>query len=331
MTTQSHVRPAVPLRWGRPVARYVSRWVVGPLLTILIAAFLIFLTLSLSPGDPVSQLLGAKASDAQREALREQLGLNLPAPAQFLHWLGGAVQGDLGTSFTYRQDVWNIVGPRLEVTLTLVAMAMVIILCIGLGLGVLGGVVTRARPFVTAVAGVMISVPSFVAASFFIGVFAVALGWFPTFGAGQAGADRLWHLMLPAFALAIAWGAYIAQLSIAAISEERGREHVTTATGRGLPFRQVLRKHILRNAGIPILTASGLTLAALIAGSVVVETAFGIDGVGSLLAKSVLSKDQPVVVAISVIIVAAFVVMTTIVDLFQVVLDPQLREKRGAR
>lgn len=324
-------RGAVTSQWWRPVGRYFTRWVVGPIATVLLAAFLIFVTLSLSPGDPVAQILGSKATDEQRVLLREKLGLDQPVLVQFFNWLTGALQGDFGASFTYRESVLTIMGPRLGTTLTLVVMSIVIILIIGLGLGILGGVFTRIRSFVTTVIGLMISIPNFVLASLLIGTFAVALGLFPTFGAGTPGLNRIWHLTMPAIALSVSWGAYIAQLSIASISEETRREHVTTAFGRGLPFGKVLRKHILRNAGIPVLTASGLMVAALVAGSLVVETAFGVDGIGGLLVRSVMSKDQPVVTAISVMIVLIFVVMTTVIDILQVALDPQLREKKGAK
>lgn len=315
------------MRWWRSALRFGVKWILGPILTIFAAAFVIYTALALSPGDPVSTILGAKASPEQRQALRERLGLNEPVLVQFWNWFVNALHGDFGFSFTFRQDVSSIIGPRLGTTATLVLLSMALILIFGIGLGIVGGVSKRFRPLVSTLVGFLISIPSFVAASFLIGVFAVGLGWFPTFGAGDPGLDRLWHLALPAIALAIGWVAYLAQISMSSITEERNKEHVTTAVGRGLPFGLVLRKHILRNAGIPVLTASGLTLAALVAGSIVVETAFAVDGIGSLLVKSVLSKDQPVVAAISLIIITVFVVMTTIVDILQVVLDPKLRER----
>lgn len=325
-STTSIVAARVAAKRRRPVRRYVLRWVVGPLLTTLIAAFIIFAALSLTPGDPVDQILGGKASDEQRDALRERLGLDLPLLPQFANWLVRALQGDLGISFVYRQDVTAIIAPRLGVTLTLMAMATVLIVLFGVSMGVLGGVVRKMGPWVATAVGLMISVPSFVAASFLISTFAVTLGWFPTFGSGAPGLDRIWHLTLPTIALSIGWIAYLAQITMASVSGEGSKEHVTTAVGRGLPFPLILRKHILRNAGIPVIAASGLALAALMAGAIVVESAFAVDGVGSLLVVSVLAKDQPVVAAISLLIVAVFVLMTTVVDMLHVALDPKLRE-----
>jgi peptide/nickel transport system permease protein len=302
--------------------------VISPAATLLVVTALIFLALALTPGDPVAQILGSRATDDQRELLRERLGLDLPVPLQFFHWLGNAAQGDFGISFTFRQDVSAIILPRLEVTLTLVLMSAALILIVGIGLGIAGGVVRRARSSVSVVVALLISIPSYVAASFLISVLAIQLELFPTFGAGEPGLDRIWHLTLPAVALSAAWVAYIAQLSMASIAEERGRDHVTAALGRGLSFGIVLRRHILRNAALPVVTASGLMIASLVAGAIVVETAFAVDGIGSLLVKSVLSKDQPVVLAISVIVVVVFVIVTTVVDILHLILDPRLREER---
>lgn len=329
MPELTHTRGASTARWRRPALRYAVRWLLVPLLTVLAASAVIFFLLQVSPGDPVSQILGSRASDEQREALRAHLGLDQSVLTQFWLWLTHAVQGDLGTSFTYRTDVGAIIAPRLGTTAVLVTMAMILILMFGLALGLLGGVAKRARPWVATVLALLISVPSFVAASALTGIFAVNLRWFPTYGAGEPGLDRIWHLTLPAIALAITWTAYVGQLSMASIAEEREKEHVATAIGRGLPFRTVLRRHVLRNAAIPVVTASGLTLASLVAGSIVVETAFAVDGIGSLLVTSVLSKDQPMVAAVSVIVVVAFVALMTLVDVLQVVLDPSARGQEG--
>ncbi|MFF7791852.1 ABC transporter permease subunit [Streptomyces sp. NPDC007991] len=303
-------------------------YVAGPLATILCASFLLFALLGLAPGDPVAQLLGPHASDAARAATRSRLGLDDPLPVRYWHWLTGALHGDLGTSLTYRQPVSDLLAPRLLTTFLLVGMSAVLILLAGLLLGGIGGTSPRWRPLVNALTGLGIAVPAFVATTILIAVFAVNLGWFPTSGAGSGFTDRLWHLVLPAVALSIGYAAYLAQLTSSAIGEEAGAEHVLTGRGRGLPRALIFRRHILRNAALPILTASGLTMAGLVAGSVVVEPAFGIDGIGSLLIKSVSAKDYPVVTAVSALIVTVFVVVTTLLDAGQHLLDPRLRKGR---
>lgn len=310
------------------VLRRLGRWLLVPIGTILATSFLVFAALSLTPGDPVAQILGGRATQDQRAELRAQLGLDDPLVLRYLGWLWDAVHGDLGVSYTYRAPVVAVLLPRLEVTLQLIAFAAVLILILGLALGLLGGLTSRLRPGVAGIVALLISVPSYVAATALLGVFAVSLRWFPSFGAGAPGLDRLWHLALPAVALSVSWIAYMAQISMAAIDDQRSKEHVRTAVGRGLPTRLVVMKHVLRNAGVPIVSAAGLTLAALVAGSVIVETAFTLDGIGSLLVRSVGTKDVPVVLAVSVIIVAVYVVAMAVVDLLQTAIDPSLRTRK---
>ncbi|MBP2326455.1 peptide/nickel transport system permease protein [Kibdelosporangium banguiense] len=301
--------------------------VVGAVGTVLAASFVVFAALGFAPGDPVAQILGQKATEAERVAMRAQLGLDKPLLVRYWDWLTGVLHGDFGLSLTYRQDVTLLLGPRVSATLVLVAMSAVITLVVGVLLGTVGGVSARWRPLVNGLAGLGTAVPGFVAAVLLISVFAVGLGWFPTYGAGNGFGDQLWHLALPAVALSMAWAAYIAQITTASVTEEAGKEHVATAIGRGLPRLLVIRRHVLRNAFIPVLTVSGLMVGGLVAGSVVVENAFGIDGLGSLLVKGVLNKDYAVVNAVSLIIVVVFVVVTTVVDLVHTALDPRLRER----
>ncbi|MEO5662663.1 MAG: ABC transporter permease [Nocardioides sp.] len=306
---------------------HVIRTLAAAAGTMLAASFVIFVALALAPGDPVSQILGPRASDAQRAQMRDQLGLDDPVLVRYWHWLTGALRGDFGTSLTYREDVSALLEPRILTTALLVLMATILILLVGLSLGTLGGTSDRWRPAVNALVGLGVAIPGFIAGSALISLFAVRLGWFPTFGAGSGFTDRVWHLTLPAIALAMGWSAYVAQMTSAAVSEENKREHVLTARGRGISRASVFRRHVLLNASIPVLTASGLTVAGLVAGSVVVESVFAIDGLGSLLVKSVSSKDYAPVTAISMIIVAVFVIVTTTIDLAQVALDPRLRKQ----
>ncbi|MEU2232209.1 ABC transporter permease [Streptomyces vietnamensis] len=308
---------------GRRIAATVS----GAVATIIVASFVIFAGLAIAPGDPVAQILGPKASDEARASMREKLGLDDSLLERYWHWLSGAVHGDLGTSLTTRQDVSSLIEPRLVTTFLLVAMASVLVIVVGVSLGVFGGVSERGRGAVATLVGLAIAVPGFVAANLLIGVFAVELGWFPTFGSGSGLADRIWHLVLPSIALSIGYGAYVTQLTSAAVAEEAEKEYVSTAHGRGVPTGVVLRHHTLRNAVMPVLTASGLSVAGLVAGTVVVEQIFAVDGIGALLIRSITSKDYPVVIAVSMIIVVAFVLITTLIDLVQVALDPRERAK----
>ena len=309
--------------------RLASRWLLGPLITLLVSSFALYALLSLAPGDPVARRLGPHATPAQAAALRHQLGLDHPLPVRYWDWLTGALHGDFGISLVYQTSVSSLLGARLVTTLALVLYASLLVIAVGLGLGILGTVVRPLGPVVAALAGLGVAIPSYVAASLLVSVFTLDLGWFPALGAGSGFADRVWHLTLPAVALAIGWSAYVTQISAAALREERGREHVETAIGRGLPAASVFRRHVLRNAAIPVITISGLTVAGLFAGSVVVEAAFGIDGLGSFLVSAVSAKDYNVVQAIGLLLVAVFVVVTTLIDVLHVTLDPRLRTKEA--
>ena len=161
-------------------------------------------------------------------------------------------------------------------------------------------------------------------------MFAVQLGWFPAIGAGAGLAGRVQHLVLPAIAVALAQLAYLARITRAATREELGREHVETARARGLAPSQIVRRHVLRNAMVPIVTVSGLTVAGLLTTTVVVERAFNLDGVGSLLVEAVIRKDFAVVQAVSLLLVTAFILVNALVDGCYRVLDPRLRPGRPA-
>ena len=174
------------------------------------------------------------------------------------------------------------------------------------------------------------AIPSFVAAIVLIALFAVKLGWFPALGNGTDFVSNLRHFTLPAVALAISSLAIVARVTRAAIREEADREHVQTATSRGIPRRQLVRRHILRNAAIPITTVSGITIASLIAVAAVVETAFSLNGLGAYLVASAQSKDLAVVQGISLVLVTAFVVINLVVDLAYAVLDPRVSLGRRA-
>jgi peptide/nickel transport system permease protein len=206
-----------------------------------------------------------------------------------------------------------------------VAYASVLILLFGIGSGVLAGL-RRGKVDTTVILSttVFAAVPSFVAAIVLISLFAVKLGWFPALDAGTGFGDRLWHLTLPAIALALSALALVARVTRVSVREEMGREHVQTAISRGLPGHLVVRRHVLRNAAIPITTVTGITIASLIALSAVVERAFSLNGLGSALVSAAASKDFAVVQGISLLLVTAFVVVNTVVDLLYAVLDPRV-------
>ena len=233
---------------------------------------------------------------------------------------------------TYRDDVWNLIGPRLGTTGLLLGLGFLAIVIVGVGLGVVAAMSgRRISDLLLALTSVGVAVPSFVAAMLLISVFAIGLGWFPTFGSGEGFGGRLQHLILPVIALTLSAGSYVVRVTRSALREEAQRDHVQTAIGRGLPRSRTVAHHIVRNALTPIATVVAVTLTSLVVGSIVVEKAFALDGIGLLLTETVLRKDFAVVQAISLLLIAFVVVVTLLVDVLQVLVDPRVRARAVAR
>jgi peptide/nickel transport system permease protein len=308
------------------MAAFVLRRLAMLVVALLVSSFVIFAGLQLAPGDPLAALSGGRSLSPETLAtLRAQYHLDDPFLVQYWHWLIGALQGDLGQSIAQRQDVSSIISERIGVTAELVLLAALMILAAGIGLGILAGLRRGAVDTGVLIAtSVLAAIPSFVAAILLLSVFAVNLGWFPAIGAGEGFGDRLWHLVLPAVALAASALAIVARVTRVSVREELEREHVHTAVSRGIPWRLVVRRHVLRNAAIPIATVSGLTITSLIALSAVVERAFGINGIGATLVQAAASKDLALVQGIALVLVTAFVIGNTLVDLLYALLDPRV-------
>ncbi|MFE6736648.1 ABC transporter permease [Microbacterium sp. NPDC057650] len=314
--------------------RRVAGKLGGLLLTLFLASLLVFFSRFLVPGDPVAFLLrGRKPSPEAVALVTAQYGLDLPPWQQYINWIAGILHGDFGRSLQFRQDVTVVIGERLPVTLTLVVMAGTIIAVVGLisgGIAALnrGRLADRAILIGLTVLG---AIPSFVGSIVLIAIFSVQLGWFPSFGSGEGFWDTIYHLILPSTALAIVFIVLVGKVTRSAMVEQLGREHVEVATSRGLKRWDVVRRHVLRNSLWPILTVSGVLVAGLIVASSIVEAAFGLAGIGSLLVQSVDRLDFPVVQAIVLLVVTAFVVMNAIVDILEPLIDPRSAAGAGAR
>ncbi|MBO0981894.1 ABC transporter permease [Microbacterium sp. SD291] len=308
-------------------ASFLLRRFGGLLLVLLVTSFLVFGLLYLAPGSPLAFILGPRGGTPEQiAAVTAQYHLNDPFIVRYVAWLGDVVQGDLGRSLVYRQPVADLLISRAGTTTALVSLAAVIIAVVGILAGTWAALRGRwIDQVVSTLAAVGLSTPVFVVGVALISLFAVGLGWFPTFGVGSGGLDTLWHLVLPAIALSVASAAYLARITKTAVNEERTREHVQTATVRGLSPSLIVRRHVLRNALIPITTVLGLTIATLIAGAVVVENVFALDGLGSLLVKAILQRDFAVVQAVVLVLVVAFVVVNAIVDVLYTFIDPRIK------
>ena len=319
------------VRRGRPSWVRVTRIVVVRALwfaaTLLIASFLIFSATFLVPGSVITTLTGGRSLGPDVVAkLTEQYRLDDPFLVQYWTWMSNVIHGDFGFSVVSREPVNALLAARLPTTLALVAYASAFVLVLGLGLGLLGALGGRRWDrLVMALTSIGIAVPTFVAAAMLIAVFSVGLGWFPVVGGGDGGLDSLWHLTLPAISLSALSVAYLARVSRTSVREELASHYVETSRARGLSRASTVREHVLRNAALPVSTAVGIAIAGLLAGTVVVEDIFSLPGIGSLLVRAVEQKDFAVAQAVSLLLVAAFIVINTLVDLFYVLVDPRLR------
>ena len=308
--------------------RFFALRLVRLVLTLLVASFIIFCALELAPGSPLAALSGGRTLSPEAvAALTARYNLDDPFIVRYVTWLGGVFQGDLGVSIGKRQDVSEVILGRALTSVTLVLMASIIIIVIGITLGIASGLRDRSSNLVTlAATAVMAAIPAFVGATLLLMVFSATLGWFPALGTGDGSfTDLVWHLILPAVALSIASIAVVARVTRAAIREELGTEHVQTAVSRGIPYPAIVRRHVVRNAGISIVTVSGLTIASLIAVAAVVETAFATNGLGSYLVQAAASKDIAMVQGISLVFVTVFVLMNVAIDVIAALLDPRTR------
>jgi peptide/nickel transport system permease protein len=306
--------------------RFFGRRLAMLVASLLVASFVIFASMYLAPGNPVAALSGGRPlPPSSLHLLEQRYHLNDPFLTQYWYWLRDALHGNLGVSITLRENVTTLIRTRIWTTAGLVLYASLIIVVVGIGLGIVAGlrpgVLDTGALVVTAISA---AVPAFVAAIALILVFAVKLGWFPALGNGTSPLSNIRHFTLPAIALAVSSMGIVARVTRATVREESGREHVQTAVSRGIPPRQLIRRHILRNAAIPITTITGITIASLIAVSAVVETAFSLNGLGAYLVQAAESKDLAVVQGISLVLVLAFVVVNVLVDLLYALLDPRV-------
>ncbi|WP_287884862.1 MULTISPECIES: ABC transporter permease [Paracoccus] len=310
--------------------RYVIRRLISLGLSLLVASALIFSVVELVPGDPASFMLGTGAQPETVAALRQQMGLDLPLPLRYLHWLGGVLTGDLGHSFTYKTPVAGMILDRMQVSLPLALMALALAVLIALPIGMFAAA-RRGRAGDTAVMGatqIGIALPNFWFAMLLVLLFAVNLRWLPAGGFpgwSHPGA-ALKSLLLPAVALALPQAAILARVLRSALVETLGQDYIRTARAKGLTAGQVLSRHALRNALIPVLTILGMQFSFLLAGAIIIENVFYLPGLGRLIFQAITQRDLIVVQSAVLVLVAAVILVTFLVDLSYALVDPRLRK-----
>ena len=317
--------------------KYAARKLGTLLLTMLIVSFLTFLAFQLIPGDPATAMLGTQATPEKVAALREQLGLNRPLLVRYGSFLAGLVTGDPGTSYSYRIPVSELLAQKVPVTLTLALMSFVLITAVSVPLGLWSvrweGRTGRRWRVLDAVRTVFnqlcMALPPFFTGILLTWAFSVTfrvftLGRFPAFSENPGG--FFLYLLFPAAAVALPRIAMPVRMLRSTVLHELNRDYVRTAISRGNDRRAVLRRHVLKNALVPVIAFLAQTMAEVIAGSIVVEQVFSVPGLGRLLLTSIGNRDYPVVQTIVVVLALWVVLAGAIGDLLSQRIDPRLRE-----
>ncbi|WP_193367153.1 ABC transporter permease [Pelagibius marinus] len=316
------------------MALFLLQRLTALVVTLLVASLVVFLVMEVLPGDPAAVMLGINARPDTLAALRQQMGLDLPAAQRYVLWLGGLASGDLGTSYTYGVSVWELVRERLGLSLPLALIAI----CLSTALAIPLGVLAAARRGRAADAGVMgftqlgIAIPNFWFAILLILLFGVHWQILPAggFAGWEAGAwPALKTLILPAVALALPQAAILARVTRSSVLETLGEDFVRTARAKGLTRSAALWRHAVRNALIPVVTIMGLQFSFLLAGTIIIENVFYLPGLGRLVFQAIAQHDLIVVKDLVMLLAAAVVVVNFLVDLAYAVIDPRLRGGRS--
>jgi peptide/nickel transport system permease protein len=309
---------------------FVLRRLLTLVATLVGASLIIFLVLDALPGNAAQMLMGADASPDAVRALTVKLGLDQPLFYRYVHWVGGMMAGDLGNSYAYGTPVAELIMERLTLTVPLAVMSMLMTVVLAL----LAGIYTAANHNKLGDVGVMsltqvgIALPNFWFAILLILLFSVKLQWLSA--GGFAGwADGIWvgfrSLFLPAISLAVVQAAILARVTRSAVLEVLREDFVRTARAKGLSRREVLWKHVLRNAMIPVMTVMGLQFANLLAGTIVIENVFYLPGLGRLIFQSIANRDLIVVRNCVMLLAAMVVIVNFVVDVLYAFIDPRIK------
>jgi peptide/nickel transport system permease protein len=313
---------------------YILRRLALLVPVLLVVGVVVFGLVHLTPGDPAAVILGDRATPEDIARLRDQLGLNDPLPAQFVHWFGKALRLDFGESIFLGEPVTQALLDRAEPTALLTLYALLIQVLIGIPAGVLAAVRYNSRldRALTAVAISGSAIPTFFLGILLILIFAVRLRWLPSGGYAPLTEDPAKHfksMLLPAFALGFSSAGLLARMVRSSMLDVLREDYVRTAFAKGLPERLVIVRHGLRNALIPALTVIGISLGGLLGGAVVTETVFTIPGMGRLVVQSIARRDYPVIQGAVITIAMTYVLVNLVVDVLYVYVDPRVRLGSG--
>jgi peptide/nickel transport system permease protein len=315
------------------VMLFLARRLVALLVMLTILSFVIYSLLYIAPGSPVDILLGSQPRTPETvELLNERYHLDEPFLTQYWIWAQSALQLDFGTSIQTTLPVEEEISTRLPVSLFLGVFAFTLTMVLGVGLGVVSALrrKTAVDRGIVGASVVALSTPAFVSGVLLLFLFAILVPIFPATGAGDGFADRVWHLTLPAVALALTVSAFVLKHTRAALIGVIDQDYVTFARSRGLSSARILFTYVLRNALIPIVTISGLVLGALITSAFLVEVTFSLPGIGTLLVDAAINKDLPMIQGVAMVIAVVIMAANLLADLLYMAVDPRIRLGRNA-
>lgn len=309
--------------------RYAGKKILTMCVTLFAVTLFVFLAFHMISGDPVTSMLGTQATPERAEALREELGLNDPVLVQYGRWAAGFLKGDMGTSYSYRMPVSEMILDKLPVTITMTLMAFVWMILISIPVGLYaakheGGMTDR---IITVVNQIIMAVPPFFAGILITFVFGMIFRLFTPGGyvSYQVNIGKfVGYLFFPSLAIALPKAAMAVKLLRSSVISEMKLDYVRTAYSRGNSKRSVLYRHVLKNAMIPVITFLGMALSDMIAGSIIIEQVFGIPGLGRILLTSISNRDYPVVMAVIVCIATLVLAVNMVVDVIYGLVDPRI-------
>lgn len=303
--------------------KYIAKRLVYLIPVLIGIVFVVFTIMYFSPGDPAKLILGDRAPEEQVEALRHELGLDLPYHQQLFNYIKNAIHGDFGNSYQLRMPVWDIIKLRFPLTLQLTTFTMLIAVLIGVPVGILSAVkqYSIVDAFSVVFALLMASIPAFWLGMLLMLLFSLNLGWLPS-----SGYEGLKWLILPSVTLGFINCATIMRMTRSSMLEVVRQDFIRTARAKGAAEKRVIFKHALKNAIIPVITVVGNAFGSSLGGAVVTETVFGLPGMGTQIITAIRQKDNPVVLASVIVIALAFSLVNLIVDILYTYVDPRIRD-----
>ncbi|MBM7607927.1 peptide/nickel transport system permease protein [Lysinibacillus composti] len=303
---------------------------------LFVLSILIFIMAKFMPGDPFTGMITPETDPTRIEELREKAGLNDPWFVQYGRWVGNALQGDFGKSYTFQRDVSDIIGERAINTFYLSFLSVFLLYLIAIPLGILAGRYHSSRLDKTIIlySFITYAIPTFVLALVFLYFLGYQLHWFPTSGSvdikyeeGTWGFfwSKLYHILLPAITYAILGTTGIIQYLRSEIIDAKAMDYVRTARSKGIPMRKIYTKHIFRNSLLPIAAFLGFTITGLLSGSIFIETIFGYPGMGQLFISSIASRDYSVITALVLLFGFLTLLGSLLSDIIMSIVDPRIR------